>query len=140
MAKKNKRTRRYTCAQCGITRTYRGKRRRKFCCKCRKLRRSKSRREYRLQAGIRSTTYRAVCLAVWSKRCACCTSIKRVEVHHIDMDHMNDLVTNLVPLCRACHRMVHAAHKKHKLSPMEALERIWPSAVQVLASKFAQAY
>lgn len=36
----------------------------------------------------------------------------KIDIHHIDEDHNNWLVTNLVPLCVKCHRHKHGKHIK----------------------------
>lgn len=48
--------------------------------------------------------------------CLCCgkqlswesqNSDEDIEVHHVDHDHSNYTLTNLMPLCRECHKMYH---------------------------------
>lgn len=34
-----------------------------------------------------------------------------IEVHHVDRDHDNYCLTNLMPLCRKCHRQYHKEHQ-----------------------------
>lgn len=39
--------------------------------------------------------------------CYICGKKELLEVHHLDWDHFNDTLTNLVTLCRRCHIAVH---------------------------------
>ena len=43
------------------------------------------------------------------KKCKICGSEVDLDVHHIDGDHSNNVLENLVYLCRRCHRTI--AHK-----------------------------
>jgi len=46
-------------------------------------------------------------------KCNCCGKIKKtINVHHIDEDHENFLITNLEPLCVKCHQLFHVKHFK----------------------------
>lgn len=72
--------------------------------------------------GKRVTTYRS--MADRSK-CSRCGSDKRVDVHHIDGDHYNNLPENLVALCQSCHVSGHKAGEKHhnaRLAAYQVLE------------------
>ena len=37
----------------------------------------------------------------------CSESQKRIEVHHIDQNRQNNEISNLLPLCVSCHRLIH---------------------------------
>jgi hypothetical protein len=41
------------------------------------------------------------------KTCLICDSAEKVEVHHLDFDHGNDLRGNRVQLCQRCHKVIH---------------------------------
>jgi 5-methylcytosine-specific restriction endonuclease McrA len=44
--------------------------------------------------------------AVYGHRCADCgRSDLPLEVHHVNSDKTDNRITNLVPLCRDCHRL-----------------------------------
>ena len=40
--------------------------------------------------------------------CAGCGNIHSIEIHHIDENQKNNMIENLIPLCRNCHDNVHA--------------------------------
>jgi len=43
--------------------------------------------------------------------CGCCKCENwDGEVHHIDFNPMNNVLTNLIYLCKNCHRKIHAPH------------------------------
>ena len=46
--------------------------------------------------------------------CVVCSSSKKVEVHHIDEDPLNDAAENLLALCNACHHLAHSPHAKRE--------------------------
>lgn len=71
-------------------------------------------------------SYTRICYQNWPKRCVMCCSVQRIEVHHIDGDPANNAVSNLVPLCRVCHRKVH--YKRHETPEQyeQALFSLWP--------------
>lgn len=59
--------------------------------------------------GKVSSNYRALAFRTYEHKCACCgwDEDKRIlEVHHIDENHDNNKVTNLVILCPICHRKI----------------------------------
>lgn len=61
---------------------------------------------YRAKRCIKaSKTYRDVCFSVWEAKCAICSWEISVDVHHIDNDHTNNDVRNLIPLCSNHHIM-----------------------------------
>lgn len=66
--------------------------------------------------------YRRICFSKWEKKCFICGFDKVVEVHHLDGNHHNNLVENLVPLCPNHHRMYHT--KTHKTEVLEELKKI----------------
>lgn len=39
--------------------------------------------------------------------CATCLTKDNIEIHHINRDHTNNLLTNLVALCKECHKAEH---------------------------------
>lgn len=52
--------------------------------------------------------YRKRCLEAKGEECVFCTSTDEIEVHHIDGDHSNDSLENLIPVCAACHSTIHS--------------------------------
>lgn len=45
-------------------------------------------------------------------QCSCCGKIGSTNVHHIDEDHGNFLISNLEPLCVSCHADLHYENRK----------------------------
>lgn len=45
-------------------------------------------------------------------QCSCCGRIGDTNVHHIDEDHGNFLISNLEPLCVSCHADLHYEYRK----------------------------
>lgn len=58
--------------------------------------------------------YRERCLAVRPNHCSICTSTRRIEVHHIDGDRSNNILTNLKVVCGDCHDKIHNARAGYK--------------------------
>lgn len=52
--------------------------------------------------------YRTICFSKWEHSCAICGFDKIVTVHHIDENHNNNDLNNLIPLCPNHHHMVHS--------------------------------
>ena len=51
--------------------------------------------------------YRTICFKKWPKKCFLCDFDCVIDVHHIDQNHDNNNVSNLIPLCPNHHRMTH---------------------------------
>ena len=51
--------------------------------------------------------YKTICFTEWEKKCIVCGFDKIISVHHIDHNHKNNDVKNLIPLCPNHHQMVH---------------------------------
>jgi hypothetical protein len=51
-----------------------------------------------------------------SDRCQQCFSKKRLAIHHIDFNHANMILDNLITLCNKCHYMIHALEGRRKLN------------------------
>jgi len=52
--------------------------------------------------------YRTICFTEWKHECAVCGFNKIISVHHLDEDHTNNDIKNLIPLCPNHHHMVHS--------------------------------
>ncbi|WP_049939586.1 HNH endonuclease signature motif containing protein [Natronomonas pharaonis] len=52
--------------------------------------------------------YRDRCLKTKGEYCHSCGVRQNIQVHHIDGDHSNNGLDNLVPLCANCHSKVHS--------------------------------
>ena len=42
-------------------------------------------------------------LTAFANRCASCGAAGPLEMHHRDHNHLNNAMSNLIPLCRSCH-------------------------------------
>ena len=49
--------------------------------------------------------YREICFGKYEPKCIICGWDKSVDVHHIDSNHNNNDVDNLVPLCQNHHKL-----------------------------------
>jgi hypothetical protein len=56
-------------------------------------------------ADFQGRQYRLLCFSIWPKKCAICGWFKTVEVHHIDGNHKNNELKNLIPLCPNHHKL-----------------------------------
>jgi len=52
-------------------------------------------------------SYKTICFTEWEQKCVICGFDKVISVHHIDEDHKNNDIKNLIPLCPNHHHMVH---------------------------------
>tara|TARA_B100000686_G_scaffold353320_1_gene458459 strand:- start:674 stop:1186 length:513 start_codon:yes stop_codon:yes gene_type:complete len=66
-------------------------------------------------------TYRIKCFKVWGKVCHIknCGFDKIVVVHHIDEDHHNNDIDNLLPLCPNHHEMMHSMYRDEMVALIE---------------------
>lgn len=61
------------------------------------------------------SNYRTTCFQEHGKKCIVCGEEKIVTVHHINEDHSDNRVENLVPLCPTHHQYVHSRYKEEVL-------------------------
>ena len=54
-----------------------------------------------------TTVYRRICFSYYPFECLVCGENKVVEVHHLDKNHENNKIENLVPLCPTHHDYMH---------------------------------
>jgi hypothetical protein len=59
-----------------------------------------------------TTNYVWICFNKWPKQCAICLWDLCIHVHHIDGNHGNNHVSNLIPLCANHHGMAHLAEHR----------------------------
>ena len=57
------------------------------------------------------TNYRTICFSYHKKECIICGENNIVEVHHLDENHDNDKIVNLIPLCPTHHKYWYSKHK-----------------------------
>ena len=55
--------------------------------------------------------YRTICFKNHKKVCVVCGEDKIVTVHHVDGNHQNNDITNLVPLCPTHHQYWHSKYR-----------------------------
>ena len=68
------------------------------------------------------TSYRTICFLEWKQCCSICGFDEIVSVHHIDENHNNNDITNLIPLCPNHHHMVHS--KEWGLETKELIKQL----------------
>lgn len=57
------------------------------------------------------SNYRTICWTTHKKECVVCGENKIVAVHHINEDHNDNRVENLIPLCPTHHTYMHSNYK-----------------------------
>ncbi len=67
--------------------------------------------KYRPNKGVKDHLRKKV-LEKYGYRCAKC-GYGFLEIHHIDGDHTNNSIDNLIPLCKACHIEEHWKEKNN---------------------------
>jgi len=63
--------------------------------------------------------YRTLCWAKHKKECVICGENKIVSVHHMNEDHDDNRIDNLVPLCPTHHQYMHSRYKEEILPKVE---------------------
>lgn len=56
-------------------------------------------------------SYRSPCFEEHGKKCIVCGEDKIVSVHHVNEDHHDNRVENLIPLCPTHHQYLHSRYK-----------------------------
>lgn len=59
--------------------------------------------------------YRRICFDKHGKKCIVCDEKFAVDVHHLDGNHKNNDISNLIPLCANHHRYMHMKETKELL-------------------------
>lgn len=65
------------------------------------------------------TNYRTICWQEHKKECVVCGETKIVAVHHMNENHEDNRVENLVPLCPTHHSYMHSKYKAEILPVVE---------------------
>lgn len=65
---------------------------------------------HKLQTGEPILKHNLEYLRTYYKNCQVCFQAPYEETHHINMDHEDHDLKNLIPVCRKCHKRLHAAH------------------------------
>ena len=56
--------------------------------------------------------------------CECCGANKRLQVHHLDENWMNNESANLQTLCIFCHHFWHAMHRRLGVTPTKRMPKL----------------
>ena len=67
----------------------------------------------------KGTNYQTLCFTQHKKECIICGEDKIVAVHHMNENHNDDRIENLVPLCPTHHQYMHSRYKTEILSKVE---------------------
>jgi hypothetical protein len=67
----------------------------------------------------KGTNYQTLCFTHHKKECIICGENKIVAVHHMNEDHNDNRIENLVPLCPTHHQYMHSRYKKEILPKVE---------------------
>lgn len=60
------------------------------------------------KGGISEKTWKRVAYETYGRKCMVCgTTEGRIDVHHKDRNHQNNVPENLMVLCRPCHKDLH---------------------------------
>lgn len=73
-----------------------------------------------------SSNYRLKAFSTYDHKCACCgwdEDIRILEVHHIDENHDNNSIDNLIILCPICHRKITLGYYFLDLNMKELIEK-----------------
>ena len=63
----------------------------------------------------KGTQYQTLCFTKHKKECIICGEDKIVAVHHMNEDHNDNRIENLIPLCPTHHQYMHSRYKKEIL-------------------------
>ena len=81
--------------------------------------------EDRTKSSLKYISYKNNCYKYYKKRCVICGSVENIAVHHIDSDKKNNNPTNLIPLCKYHHLMMHKRIKPSKDEMVRRLFSVW---------------
>jgi len=73
------------------------------------------------KGGFSPGYYRKICFEKYDHKCLVCNESNIVDVHHIDGDHKNNDIENLLPLCPTHHRYMH--YKKFRPLIQEKIDK-----------------
>lgn len=78
----------------------------------------------RLKGGTSRKAYHAQARKQRKPACEACGTTKRLCVHHVNEDWMNNSPENLQTLCVFCHQFWHATHRRLGLKPSQPMPRL----------------
>ena len=67
----------------------------------------------------KGSQYQTLCFTKHKKECIICKENKIVAVHHMNEDHDDNRIENLIPLCPTHHQYMHSRYKAEILSTVE---------------------
>jgi hypothetical protein len=59
----------------------------------------------------KGTQYQTLCFANHKKECIICKEDKIVAVHHLNEDHNDNAIENLIPMCPTHHQYMHSRYR-----------------------------
>jgi hypothetical protein len=69
--------------------------------------------------NFKGDSYQYLCFSNHEKKCVVCGEDNIVAVHHMNLDHNDNSVENLIPLCPTHHQYMHSKHKNKILHLVE---------------------
>ena len=67
----------------------------------------------------KGSQYQTLCFTKHKKECIICKENKIVAVHHMNEDHEDNRIENLIPLCPTHHQYMHSRYKVEILPKVE---------------------
>ena len=67
----------------------------------------------------KGSQYQTLCFTKHKKECIICKEDKIVAVHHMNEDHEDNRIENLIPLCPTHHQYMHSRYKEEILPKVE---------------------
>jgi hypothetical protein len=62
---------------------------------------------WRWKGGVSVAYYKRIFKEKLPKKCQICNSIKNLDVHHLDENRSNNIISNFQVVCRSCHKKIH---------------------------------
>ena len=69
--------------------------------------------------NFKGESYQFLCFSNHKKECIICKENKIVAVHHMNEDHNDNRIDNLVPLCPTHHQYMHSRYRSEILPKVE---------------------
>lgn len=84
-----------------------------------------------MTSGSKHLKFRPQIISTYGNFCWFCkTTVRKLEIHHMDFDHYNNVISNLRLTCRSCHTRVHDKGRffrgKSPMSIRRLADRICP--------------
>jgi predicted nucleic acid-binding Zn ribbon protein len=69
--------------------------------------------------NFKGDSYQFLCFSNHKKECVVCGENKIVAVHHLNENHEDNTIENLIPMCPTHHQYMHSKYKKEILHVVE---------------------